>query len=503
MGAVLDQRSKLGAAAKAFIAQSKKLLIGGKWVSAASGKTFDVVDPATEQVIARVAEGDKADVDLAAKAARRAFEDGPWPNMRPHERERLLWKLAQLIEDNADELAELESINNGKVVTMARYADVAMTVDFLRYMAGWATKIEGSTIDVSLPMVPKGGKIFAYTLKEPIGVVGQIVPWNFPLVMAAWKIGPALAAGCTVILKPAEQTPLTALRLGELAMEAGYPEGVVNVITGYGHTAGAAIVDHPEVDKIAFTGSTEVGKIIGRNAMNTMKRVSLELGGKSPVIVMADANMDMAIPGAAQAIFFNHGQVCTAGSRLFVQRKVFDQVTEGIASFAKAMKIGPGLDPSSDMGPLVSKEQQIRVGEYIQSGIAEGARALSGGKTVPGIGCYVEPTVFIDVKPTMKMVREEIFGPVVVAQAIDDVSEIPAMANDTIYGLGASIWSNDLSFVHRLIPRIKAGTVWINCHSLVDPALPFGGYKQSGLGREMGRAVMDVYTESKSVCMIV
>jgi phenylacetaldehyde dehydrogenase len=502
MDAIVDQKSKLGAKARAFISQPKKLLIDGEWVAAASGKTFAVIDPATEQVVAHAAEGDKADVDLAAKAARRAFEDGPWPKMRPVERERLLWKLAQLIEDNAEELAELESINNGKVVTMARYGDVAMTVDFLRYMAGWATKIEGSTIDVSMPMVP-GAKFFSYSAREPVGVVGQIIPWNFPLVMAAWKIGPALAAGCTIILKPAEQTPLTAIRLGELALEAGYPKGVLNIITGYGETAGAAIVDHPEVDKIAFTGSTDVGKIIGRNAMNTMKRVSLELGGKSPVIVMADANLDMAIPGAAQAIFFNHGQVCTAGSRLFVECKIFDQVTEGVANFAKSMKIGPGLDPTTDLGPLVSKEQQLRVAQYIQSGISEGARALTGGKAVKGVGCFVEPTVFVDVKPNMKIVREEIFGPVVVAQAIDNVDQIPAMANDTIYGLGASIWSNDLSFVHRLVPRLKAGTVWVNCHSLVDPALPFGGYKQSGLGREMGRAVLDSYTEIKSVCMIV
>lgn len=502
MNGIVDQKSKLGAAAKSFISQPKKLLIDGEWVAAVSGKTFDVFDPATNQVIAKVAEGDKADVDLAAKAARRAFETGAWSKTRPHERERMLWKLAQLIEDNADEMAQLESIDNGKPVMMARYADVTIAVDFLRYMAGWATKIEGSTIDVSLPYVPDS-KFFAYTAKEPVGVVGQIIPWNFPLVMAAWKIGPALAAGCTVILKPAEQTPLTALRLGELVMEAGYPKGVVNIITGFGETAGAAVVDHPEVDKIAFTGSTEIGKLIGRNAMNSMKRVSLELGGKSPVIVMADANMDIAIPGAAQAILFNLGQVCTAGSRLFVERSVFEQVTEGVAKFAKAMRIGPGLDPSNDLGPVVSREQQRRVLQYIQSGIAEGARALTGGHTVEGSGCFVEPTVFVDVNRNMKIVREEIFGPVVVAQPIDNVDDIPAMANDTIYGLGASIWSTNLNFVHRLTPKIKAGTVWVNCHNLIDPALPFGGFKQSGFGREMGRAVMDMYTESKSVCMVI
>lgn len=502
MDAISDQRARLGDAAKKFISQPKKLLIDGLWVEAASGKTFAVVDPATNKEVGRVAEGDKADVDKAAKAARRAFESGEWPSLRPMQRERLLHKLADLVEANADELAQLESLDNGKPVMMARHADVVMTAEFLRYMAGWATKIEGSTIDVSLSYVPQG-QFFAYTRKEPVGVCGQIIPWNFPLLMAAWKIGPALAAGCTVVLKPAEQTPLTALRLGELAMEAGFPKGVVNVITGFGPTAGGALVEHPEVDKIAFTGSTEIGKLIGVNAMKNLKRVSLELGGKSPVVVMADADLEQAIPGAAMAIYFNQGQVCTAGSRLFVERKVFDKVTEGIAAFAKQMKVGPGLDPSTQVGPLVSQEQQERVLRYIQSGFSEGAKALTGGKKVGATGCFVEPTIFVDVKPDMKMVREEIFGPVVCAQAIDDVSQIPAMANDTIYGLGASVWSTNLNFVHRLIPKIKAGTVWVNGHNLLDPALPFGGYKNSGIGREMGRAVFDLYTETKSVCMTV
>ncbi len=502
MDAISDQRARLGDAAKKFISQPKKLLIDGLWVEAASGKTFAVIDPATNKEVGRVAEGDKADVDKAAKAARRAFESGEWPSLRPMQRERLLHKLADLVEANADELAQLESLDNGKPVMMARHADVVMTAEFLRYMAGWATKIEGSTIDVSLSYVPQG-QFFAYTRKEPVGVCGQIIPWNFPLLMAAWKIGPALAAGCTVILKPAEQTPLTALRLGELAMEAGFPKGVVNVITGFGPTAGGALVEHPEVDKIAFTGSTEIGKLIGVNAMKNLKRVSLELGGKSPVVVMADADLEQAIPGAAMAIYFNQGQVCTAGSRLFVERKVFDKVTEGIAAFAKQMKVGPGLDPSTQVGPLVSQEQQERVLRYIQSGFSEGAKALTGGKKVGATGCFVEPTIFVDVKPDMKMVREEIFGPVVCAQAIDDVSQIPAMANDTIYGLGASVWSTNLNFVHRLIPKIKAGTVWVNGHNLLDPALPFGGYKNSGIGREMGRAVFDLYTETKSVCMTV
>ncbi|MEX1147703.1 MAG: aldehyde dehydrogenase family protein [Sphingomonadales bacterium] len=502
MDAIADQKARLGGAAGKFVSSTRKLLIDGEWVEAQSGKTFATIDPATNREIVQVAEGDAADVDRAARAARRAFAEGAWPALRPSARERLILGLADLIEANADELAELESIDQGKSVMFARHADVAMAVDFMRYMAGWATKIEGSTIDVSMPMVPNA-KFFAYAAREPIGVVGQIIPWNFPLLMAAWKIGPALAAGCTVVLKPAEQTPLTALRLGELVMEAGFPKGVVNIITGYGHTAGAALVDHPEVDKIAFTGSTEVGKIIGAAAMKTMKRVSLELGGKSPAIVMADSDLDMAIEGAAQAILFNTGQVCTAGSRLFVERKVFDRVTEGVAEIAKSMKLGPGLDPATQLGPVVSRQQQDRIGGYLKSGVSEGARALCGGGVIDGDGCFVEPTVFVDVKPDMKMVREEIFGPVVVAQPIDDVADIPAMANDTIYGLAASVWSNNLSFVHRLVPKLKAGTVWVNCHNLVDPALPFGGYKQSGLGREMGRAVVELYTETKSVCMAV
>ncbi len=501
MDAIADQRSRLSKAAADFIASPKKLLIDGEWVAAQSGKTFPVIDPATGIEVGAVAEGDAADVDKAARAARRAFESGDWPKMRPADRQRIILKLADLIDAHAQELAELESLDNGKPVTFARIVDVGGAAEFLRYMAGWATKIEGSTIDISANMVP-GAEYFAFTRKEPVGVVGQIIPWNFPLMMAVWKIGPALAAGCTIILKPAEQTCLTALRLGELALEAGVPKGVLNVITGFGDTAGAAIVDHPEVDKIAFTGSTQVGKIIGANAMKSMKRVSLELGGKSPVIVMGDADMDMAIPGAAMAIFFNAGQVCTAGSRLFVERKVFDKVTEGIAAFAKQMKVGAGLDPATQIGPLVSAEQQERVLSYIQSGISEGARPLVGGKALGDRGCFVEPTVFVDVKPDMKVVREEIFGPVVVAQPIDDVADIPAMANDTIYGLGASIWSNNLSFVHRLVPKIKAGTVWVNCHNVVDPNMPFGGFKQSGIGREMGRAVLDLYTETKSVCIM-
>jgi phenylacetaldehyde dehydrogenase len=379
---------------------------------------------------------------------------------------------------------------------------VAGTSEYFRYMAGWATKIEGSTIQTSIGAVP-GAKFHTYVSREPIGVVAQIVPWNFPLAMAAWKLGPALATGCTSILKPAEQTPLTALRLGELIIEAGFPPGVVNIITGNGETAGAALVAHPDVNKVAFTGSTSVGKIINKAATDTLKRVSLELGGKSPVIVLPDANIPAVAGGAAQAIFFNSGQVCTAGSRLYVHEKIFDQVLEGVSAAANSIKIGPGLDPTTQMGPLVSDEQQQRVMDYIKSGRAEGASVMAGGEAPDHPGYYVKPTVLANVRPDMKVVREEIFGPVLVAQRFDDINEIARIANDTPYGLAASVWSNDLRAVHRLVPKLRAGTVWVNCHNFVDPNMPFGGFKQSGFGREHGRAAIDLYTELKSVCMMV
>jgi phenylacetaldehyde dehydrogenase len=367
-------------------------------------------------------------------------------------------------------------------------------------MAGWATKIEGSTIEISVG-APEGVRVNAYTRREPVGVVAQIIPWNFPLVMAAWKLGPALAAGCTCILKPAEQTPLTALRLGELIIEAGFPPGVVNILTGYGETVGAALVTHPGVDKIAFTGSTLVGKAINKAATDTLKRVSLELGGKSPVIVLPDADVDSAIKGAAGGIFFNAGQVCAAGSRLYVHRKIFDRVVEGVGGAASSIRLGPGLDPSTQMGPLVSREQQERVLGYIESGKAEGASVVTGGDAPAHSGFFVKPTVLADVKRSMRVVQEEIFGPVLVAQRFDDLDEVAALANDTPYGLSASIWSNDLKAVHRLVPKIKAGTVWVNTHGPVDANMPFGGFKHSGLGREHGRVGIEMYTELKSVCM--
>jgi phenylacetaldehyde dehydrogenase len=483
-----------------FLKRPPRLFIGGEWVEAKSQERISVVDPATGREIASVVDANSADVDRAVAAARAAFETGPWHDMLPADRQALLWKLSDLIEKHTDELAELESINNGKTKFMATVVDVAGTRDYFRYMAGWATKIEGSTFETSIHG-PPGVKFQTYSVRQPIGVVAQIVPWNFPLAMAAWKLGPALATGCTCILKPAEQTPMTALRLAELIAEAGFPPGVVNVLTGLGETTGAALVAHPGVDKVAFTGSTAVGKLINKSATDTLKRVSLELGGKSPVIVLPDADINTVVGGAANAIFFNAGQVCTAGTRLFAHKKIFDQVVEGVSAAAAAIKLGPGLDPKTVMGPLVSREQQERVLGYIESGRKEGAKVLTGGEAPAAPGFFVKPTVLANVRPDMKVVREEIFGPVLVAQSFEDLDDLAALANDTPYGLGASVWSNDLRAVQRLVPKIRAGTVWVNCHNLVDPNMPFGGFKQSGFGREHGRVVLDLYTELKSVCM--
>jgi phenylacetaldehyde dehydrogenase len=482
-----------------FLRREPRLFIDGDWVASQSGETIAVIDPATGDQIATTADAGDADVDRAVAAARRALEEGPWATMLPAQREALIWKLADLIDAHCDELAELESIDNGKTKFMAKIIDVSGSRDYFRYMAGWATKIEGSTIDISVPP-REGGRVSAYTLREPVGVVAQIIPWNFPLAMAAWKLAPALAAGCTTILKPAEQTPMTALRLGELIAEAGFPPGVVNILTGYGETTGAALVRHPGIDKVAFTGSTEVGKLINREATSTLKRVSLELGGKSPVIVLPDFDIEGAVGGAANAIFFNAGQVCAAGSRLYVHSKIYDQVVEGVAKAAATIRLGPGLDPETQMGPLVSKEQQDRVLSYIASGRQEGASVVAGGDAPSHQGFFVRPTVLATTRNDIRVVQEEIFGPVVVAQRFDDLDEIAKAANSTTYGLSASIWSNDLTAVNRLIPKIKAGTVWVNCHGFVDPNMPFGGYKQSGIGRESGRAAIEMYTELKSVC---
>jgi phenylacetaldehyde dehydrogenase len=477
-----------------FVSKTGKLLINGKWVDAASGKTFATYNPATGEVLANVAAGDK---DRAVKAARAAFETGPWSKISPSERGRLLWKLADLLEGHTEEFAQLESLDNGKPLKVARAADVPLAVDHFRYYAGWATKIEGNTISLGLA---KQGKFHAYTVREPVGVAGQIIPWNFPLLMAAWKLAPALSVGCTVILKPAEQTPLTALRLGELIMEAGFPEGVVNIVPGFGETAGAALAAHPDVDKIAFTGSTEVGKLLIHAAAGNLKKVSLELGGKSPNIILDDADIDAAIPGAASAIFFNQGQTCCAGSRLFIDKKIFDKVVDGVAQNASKIRIGQGFDPDVDMGPLVSEEQFNKVCGYLESGKQEGAKAVTGGSRAGNRGYFVQPTVLINTTDTMKVVQEEIFGPVLTAIPFSDINEIAAKANNTEYGLAAGIWTRDIKKAHALASKLRAGTVWINCYNVFDASLPFGGYKQSGWGREMGHEVLKNYTEVKSVC---
>ncbi|HWN96835.1 MAG TPA: aldehyde dehydrogenase family protein [Methylomirabilota bacterium] len=482
------------------ISKPRGMLIDGQWTEAESGETFPTYDPATGEVICEIAAGDKADIDRAVRAARAAFESGPWRSMTPSERGRLIWKLADLLEKNLEEFARLESLDNGKPLAVARVADVPLAVDLFRYMAGWATKIHGHTIPISVPYAP-GAKFFSYTQREPIGVVGQIIPWNFPLLMAAWKLGPALATGCTVVLKPAEQTPLSALRLGELIQEAGFPNGVVNIVTGLGETAGAALAAHPDVDKIAFTGSTEVGKLIVKAASNDLKKVSLELGGKSPNIVFEDADLETAIPGAASAIFFNHGQCCCAGSRLYVHKKHFDEVVSGVASAAKKIKVGPGHEPETDMGPLISEEQLNRVMGYLQSGESQGARSVVGGGRLGERGYFVQPTVLVNTRPGMKVMDEEIFGPVVCAVPFTDPNEVLKAANKNVYGLAAAVWTRDVAKAHRLASELRVGTVWVNCYNIFDSALPFGGYKQSGWGREMGGEALELYTETKAVCV--
>jgi acyl-CoA reductase-like NAD-dependent aldehyde dehydrogenase len=482
--------------AASFTSKPRELYIAGRWQAALSGETFEVVDPSNARVFARAASGGEADIDIAVKAARKAFESPPWSSMPPAQRARLLLKLADLIEANADELALLETLDNGMPFRMAKFGGVFGAAESLRYHAGWATKIGGSTINLSFP-----GEWHAYTLREPVGVVGQIVPWNFPFVMGVAKIAPALAVGCTVVLKPAEQTPLTTIRLGELIAEAGFPEGVVNIVTGFGEKAGRALVAHPGVDKIAFTGSTSVGKEILKGCAGNLKRVTLELGGKSPVIVFPDAALEPATEVAARGIFMNAGQVCAAGSRLFVHEKVFDQVVEGVVARAKKLKLGAGTDATTDIGPVVSDVQRNRVMGYIESGRGEGAKVLVGGTAPAGEGYFVEPTVLAETTRQMRVVREEIFGPVLCAMKFSDtdLDAIARMANDTDYGLAASIWTRDISTAHKLAKKIRAGSVRINTAGTVDSAMPLGGYKQSGWGRENGREGTEIYTEVKSV----
>jgi len=480
-------------AANDFLNRRHKHLIGGKWVDSLSGKTFAVENPADGRTIAHVAEAGREDVDLAVQAARKAFDTRAWTKIPPAERSRLMWKIADLIEANSDELAMIETLDNGKPLKGSK-ADVARAAEKFRYCAGWTTKLYGETLDPSLPDGWHG-----YTTREPVGVAGLIVPWNFPLAMAVNKISQALAAGCTMILKPAEQTPLSALRLGELIQEAGIPDGVVNIVTGFGE-AGAALVEHPGVDKISFTGSTEVGKIIVRAATGNLKRVALELGGKSPVIIFPDADMEKTIAGAAQFIFGNSGQNCGAGSRLFADRRVFDQVVEGIANEARKLKVGPGLEPDSDLGPLISDEQLTRVTGYMDAGAAAGASVVTGGRRIDREGFYVEPTILTGTTPDMSVWREEIFGPVLCATSFDDddLDRIAAKANDTTYGLGAYVWTRNLGVAHKLAGKLKAGFVRVNGGNHFN-VLPFGGYKQSGWGRESGRDGIEIYTEVKSV----
>ncbi|WP_423798430.1 aldehyde dehydrogenase family protein [Neobacillus sp. SAB-20_R2A] len=475
-----------------FIKGTKKLFINGQWVESVSGKTFETRNPATGEVITTVYEAQEADIDRAVKAAREAFDNGPWSKLTASDRSRLIYKLADLMEENLEELAQLETLDNGKPINESKFFDVPTAIEHFRYYAGWSTKIVGQTI-------PVNGNFFTYTRHEPVGVVGQIIPWNFPLLMAAWKLGAALATGCTIVLKPAEQTPLSALYLAKLIQEAGFPDGVVNIVPGFGTTAGEPLVRHEMVNKVAFTGSTVVGKQIMRLASDSLKRVTLELGGKSPNIILPDADLTKAIPGSLMGIMFNQGQVCTAGSRLFVQKKAYDNVVADLVSYSKSIKQGPGLDSNTQMGPLVTEKQQNRVMSYIEKGQQEGAEMLTGGRNPFDSGYFVEPTIFSAVEDNMTIAREEIFGPVLVAMPFDDLDEVIKRANNTAYGLAAAVWTENVRNAHYVASKLQAGTVWVNSYNAVDAAAPFGGFKQSGIGREMGSYALDAYTEVKSV----
>jgi aldehyde dehydrogenase (NAD+) len=484
---------KKAAVKRPVVKEQQPMLIGGKWVDSQSGKTFPTLNPATGETICHVAEGDKADIDLAVKAARKAFESGSWAKMNASDRGRLLHKLADLIEENIDELAALETLDNGKPFRDARAADLPLTIKCYRYYAGWADKIHGKTI-------PIDGNFFCYTRHEPVGVVGQIIPWNFPLLMQAWKWGPSLAAGCTVVLKPAEQTPLTALRVAQLAQEAGFPDGVINVVPGYGPTAGAALTGHMDVDKVAFTGEGTTGSIIMKAAADSnLKRVSLELGGKSPNVVFADCDLDAAVEGAYFGLFFNQGQCCCAGSRVFVEEKVHGAFVEKMLAKAKNRKVGDPFDPETEQGPQVSQEQFDRIMGYIEVGKKEGAKMLTGGNRVGDKGYFIAPTIFDNVQDEMKICREEIFGPVMNLLKFKNIDEVIQRSNRTQYGLAAAVWTKDISKAHRLAKELKAGTVWINCYDVFDAAAPFGGYKMSGQGRELGEYALQLYTEVKTV----
>lgn len=481
-------------AVKPPVVRQTQMLINGRWCDAISGKTFATINPATEEVISQVAEGDTEDVDLAVRAARNAFEVGPWAKMDARDRGRLLAKLADLIEANADELSALETLDNGKPIQDARAADLPLTIDCLRYYAGWADKIHGDTI-------PIRGNHFCYTRREPVGVCGQIIPWNFPMLMAAWKWGPALATGCTIVMKPAEQTPLTCLRMGELALEAGFPPGVINIVPGYGPTAGAALVKHPDVDKIAFTGEYKTAQLIMADAAQTLKRLTFELGGKSPNIVFADTDLDAAVAGAEFGLFFNQGQCCCAGSRLFVEESIHDQFVEKVVSCASQRVIGNPFAADTTQGPQVDQAQFDKILQYVDKGKQEGASCLTGGNRVGDKGYFIEPTVFDGVTDDMAIATDEIFGPVMNILSFKDVDEVVDRANKTFYGLAAAVWTRDVAKAHHIANQVRAGTVWINCYDVFDAAAPFGGFKMSGIGRELGEAGLMNYTELKTVTM--
>ncbi|MBL9122715.1 MAG: aldehyde dehydrogenase family protein [Planctomycetaceae bacterium] len=480
------------------IAQPKihqtECFIGGRWTPSVSGKTFETINPATEEVIAQVAEGDAADVDLAVAAARKAFEQGPWRKMDARDRGRLMHKLADLMEEEIDELAALETLDNGKPIRDSRNADLPLAIDCLRYYAGYADKIHGQTI-------PVRGNYFTYTRREPMGVAGQIIPWNFPILMVAWKWGPALAAGCTIVMKPAEQTPLTCLRLARLAQKAGIPDGVINVVPGYGPTAGAAIVKHPGVDKIAFTGEHRTAQIIMRDASETLKRLTFELGGKSPNVVFADADLDAAAAGAHFGLYFNQGQCCCAGSRLFVEEKIYDKFVERLSALNEKRKLGNPLDPETEQGPQVDQDQFNKIMHFIDLGKQQGAQCVNGGKRFGNRGYFIEPTMFTGVTDDMAIARDEIFGPVLSVLKFKNLDEIVQRANNTVFGLAAAVWTRDVGKAHHLANNVRAGTVWVNCYDVFDAAAPFGGFKMSGMGRELGERGLDAYTETKTVTM--